>query len=90
MLSVEERLEKYFALTAEARKKVKIIAENEKAKGFLRMCDDYVSDSKHFKEQGDLAMALAAISYAHAWLDAGVRAGWFDVGNDDRLFTLPK
>ncbi|MBS3057208.1 MAG: DUF357 domain-containing protein, partial [Candidatus Diapherotrites archaeon] len=34
--------------------------------------------------------ALAAFSYAHAWLDAGVRAKLLDARGDDNLFTLPK
>ncbi len=32
--------------------------------------------------------AFAAVNYAHGWLDAGARLGVFDVGADDRLFTL--
>jgi len=41
-----------------------------------------------FKEKGDLLTALASFSYAHAWLDAGVRAKLFEA-EDDQLFTLP-
>jgi len=28
------------------------------------------------------------VYYAHAWLDAGARLGFFDVGLDDKLFCL--
>ena len=39
---------------------------------------------------GARLLALPAYSYAHAWLDAGVRAGLLDAQGDDRLFTLPR
>jgi hypothetical protein len=52
------------------------------------MTKNYFSDAQHFKEKGDLLTALASFSYAHAWLDAGVRAKIFHA-DDDQLFTLP-
>ena len=39
----------------------------------IRMFDDYLSDSEHFLEQGDLVRAFGAINYAHAWIDCAVR-----------------
>ena len=39
-------------------------------------------------EKGDLVNAFASVNYAHGWLDAGARLGLFDVGLDDKLFTL--
>lgn len=60
-----------------------------RANDFLSMARNYLSDGKHFEEKGDYALALAVFSYAHAWLDAGVRAGFLDGKNDNRLFTLP-
>ena len=53
------------------------------------MAQNYLSDGRHFEQKGEHAVALASYSYAHAWLDAGVRAGFLDGKNDDRLFTLP-
>ncbi len=53
------------------------------------MAKNYLSDGKHFQEKKEGSLALAAFSYAHAWLDAGVRAGFLDGKEDDRLFTLP-
>lgn len=52
------------------------------------MAQAYYDDAVHFLEKGDLANAFACVNYAHGWLDAGARLGLFDVGEDDRLFTL--
>ncbi|MBN1160235.1 MAG: DUF357 domain-containing protein [Candidatus Diapherotrites archaeon] len=91
---LEERLEKYLKLTKKALEKVRIDATTEKkqaqAEDFLNMAKSYYSDALHFKDKGELVTALAAVSYAHAWLDAGVRIRLFDVGNDNKLFTLPE
>ena len=51
------------------------------------MANNYFNDGKYYKEKGNLLTALASFSYAHAWLDAGVRAFLFDA-TDDQLFTL--
>ncbi len=86
----KEKLERYLRLTSAALKKAekKIVKGKEKeANEIIKMVSDYVSDSKYFQEKGDFVNAFAAISYAHGWLDAGVRLGIFDV-NDDRLFTI--
>jgi hypothetical protein len=58
------------------------------ADDFLNMARSYFSDAKHFQASGDLVNAFAAVNYAHGWLDAGARLGLFDVGLDDKLFTL--
>jgi|TARA_B100001750_G_scaffold133570_1_gene106210 hypothetical protein len=88
-----ELVEKYLALTDEARSKATPIAkgeaEEERLVSMLRMCDDYASDASHFMKEGDLVRAFAAINYSHAWLDAAVRIGLLDGHGDDRLFTLP-
>jgi len=88
-----ELVEKYLALTEEARSKATPIAngesEQERLTSMLRMCDDYASDARHFMQEGDLVRAFGAINYSHAWLDAAVRIGLLDGHGDDRLFTLP-
>ena len=88
-----ELVEKYLALTEEARSKATPIAngdsEEERLVSMLRMCDDYASDARHFMQEGDLVRAFGAINYSHAWLDAAVRIGLLDGHGDDRLFTLP-
>jgi len=92
---LKKKVEKYAALTEKALGKIKIRqnlnAENLAiANDFLQMARNYFSDAKHFAEKGDLLTALAAFSYAHAWLDAGVRAKLFDAQGDSKLFILPK
>ncbi len=52
------------------------------------MAQRYFSDAKHFEQKGDIVTAFAALNYAHGWLDAGARLGFFDVDHDDTLFTV--
>ena len=92
-ITIEAKVEKYRALTARALEEIYFetdISEKEKAIGddFLGMAKNYYNDGEHFIEKGDLLTALASFSYAHAWLDAGVRARIFHA-DDDQLFTLP-
>jgi hypothetical protein len=85
-------LDKYLALTREALQRVKpapparsfLIGASE---DFIAMARAYLADAEHFQEKGDLDRALAAASYAHGWLDAGVRLGLLDGGDDDVRFT---
>ncbi|HTW56073.1 MAG TPA: DUF357 domain-containing protein [Thermoplasmata archaeon] len=86
-------LEKYLRLTREALARV---APAPPARSFLKGASDdflgmaraYLADAEHFRTSGDLERALAAVSYAHGWIDAGVRLGLLDGGNDDARFTL--
>ena len=92
--SLEERAERYRKLTELALEKVSIKAEEgsvdfKRAEDFLSMARNYLSGGKHFQGECKHALALPAFSYAHAWLDAGVRAGFLDGKGDDKLFTLP-
>ncbi len=92
--SLKEKTARYRALTEAALLKVSVKAfkgtrDFVRANDFLSMAENYLSDGRHFEEKGETALALAAYSYAHAWLDAGVRAGFLDGKNDDKLFTLP-
>ena len=91
----QEHLAKYIQLTEKALKKIKIAAPErsylrELADDFVEMAESYSSDAKRFAKDGDLVNAFACINYAHGWLDCGARIGLFDVGGDDRLFTLYK
>ena len=88
------KVEKYQATTKKGIEKIKIksnlnIDQQKIANDFLSMANNYYNDAKFFKEKGDLLTSLASFSYAHAWLDAGVRAHLFDA-TDDQLFTLPQ
>lgn len=90
----EQKLEKYWAMTEKALTLVKIVAADKNSKeyrsaaDFLQMAKSYLSDSRHFAKKGDVLTALAAVSYAHAWLDAGARLGLFKVDNSSDLFTV--
>jgi len=91
---LESKVKKYRQLTETALKKVSIKAEKgtmefATAADFVAMAQNYFNDAKHFQEKGNLLNALAAFSYAHAWLDAGVRAKILDGKKDNNLFTLP-
>ena len=91
---LKERVIRYRSITQQALAKINIIAKKDTKEGtiamdYMTMANNYFNDAIHFQEQGDDILALAAFSYAHAWLDAGVRAGLFDGKEDDRLFTLP-
>jgi hypothetical protein len=89
----DEKLSKYFSVTEAALKKVKIVKKGtvdfeNSAEDFLDMATRYFKDAKYFSEQGDKVTAFAALNYAHGWLDAGARLGLFDVGHDNKLFTV--
>ncbi|MBD3209433.1 DUF357 domain-containing protein [Candidatus Woesearchaeota archaeon] len=85
----EEKLQKYFSITKEALDAATAAEKTneEQAADFLDMASRYYADANHFKEQGDHVLALAALNYAHGWLDAGARIGLFKV-KDSRLFTV--
>ena len=90
----EGKIEHYLDLTKRARQKATVfpgLGEDDlsRIKIMLRMADDYYSDAKYFKDQGDYVRAFGAINYAHAWIDAGVKIGLLDGHGDDVLFTLP-
>ena len=86
---INKELDKYFAMTEQAIELVKLPDfKNKDAQDFLSMARNYLSDAKHFREKGDLLTALAAASYAHAWLDAGTRHGLFEVDGSSGLFTV--
>lgn len=92
--ALTEKVAHYRGLTEKALGKISLVRslgekEQKTANDFLQMAKNYFSDAQHFEQRGDLSTALAAYSYAHAWLDAGVRAGWLDGKGDDKLFTLP-
>lgn len=88
-----EHLDGYLRKTSAALAKVRIAAPDPShhrklAEDFLAMAKAYSEDARHFREQGDFVNAFACVNYAHGWLDAGARLGLFDVGGDDKLFTL--
>ncbi|MAG91998.1 hypothetical protein CMO83_04955 [Candidatus Woesearchaeota archaeon] len=89
MQQIQQKLAKYFELTSKAIEKVKIVEEHRKqAEDLLDLAKRYFSDAKHFESKGDLVNAYGAVVYAHAFLDAGARLGFFDVGSDNKLFMV--
>lgn len=89
----EERLSKYLDITKRALDKLKVAPPPRSfgkrlAEDFLNMATSYYRDAMHFRDEGDYVNAFASVNYAHGWLDCGARLGLFDVGEDDRLFTL--
>ncbi|HKS59163.1 MAG TPA: DUF357 domain-containing protein [Thermoplasmata archaeon] len=91
-MGIDALLEKYLALTDQALARVRPAPPARSflfgaSEDFVGMARSYLSDARHFRERGDLPRALAAASYAHGWLDAGVRLGLLDGGDDDVRFT---
>jgi hypothetical protein len=89
----EEHIDRYLDTTRRALDKLRIAVPERSfgrkaADDFLNMASSYYRDAQHFRETGDLVNAFASVNYAHGWLDCGARLGLFDVGGDDRLFTL--
>jgi len=89
----EEKLAKYLDTTRRALDKLRVAAPERSfgrrmAEDFLSMARSYYNDALHFRDEGDYVNAFASVNYAHGWLDCGARIGLFDVGGDDRLFTL--
>lgn len=87
----DKMLTHYFEVTGKA---LKIAKENitkdvkmrKQADDFIKMAQCYYDDALHFREKGNYVNAFGAIYYAHAWLDAGARIGFFEV-HDSELFT---
>ena len=86
-MRVEEKLEKYMALTKKAFEKVVVVKENKKGKDLLDLAKRYYEDAKYFAKT-DTLTALVAVTYAHAFLDCGARLGLFNVGHDSNLFMV--
>ena len=93
MQSVKQKLQKYFKLTSKAINKVKIhdnlnTKSKKSAEDFLDLANRYYEDAKYFEKKGNLLDAYGAVVYSHAFLDAGAKLGFFDVGNDNELFMV--
>jgi len=82
MADISEKAPRYGSMLADALKSVEVVDDSEEAEDFLEMARSYLEDGEHFLEEGDEVNALAAFSYGHAWLDAGVRLGFFEMEED--------
>lgn len=90
---LEEKMNRYEALLAEALEEAEIVVPagtdlGNAAAEYEEMARSYLEDGRHFREQDDPVNALAAFSYGHAWMDAGARIGLFDVPESGHLFTV--
>lgn len=85
MENVEDKWRRYVGVTEEALRRVEVI--DPRGEKLLEMCRRYLFDSKYFAGKGDFATALAAVSYAHAWIDVGTYIGLLK-GDCDQLFIL--
>ena len=90
---IEQKLKKYFELTSKALKKVKIhrdldIKSRKSAEDIFDLAQRYFDDAKYFEKKNDLVNAYGAVVYSHAFLDAGARLGFFDVGKDSKMFMV--
>jgi len=63
-------LEKLLKKTEEAILSVEAV--NDDGEKVLDMAERYVSDAKHYIQQGDLRTAFGSVEYAHGLLDGGV------------------
>jgi len=60
----------------------------ESAQKVLLVAEVHLRHGRVLEEECRLVPALGSYSYGHAWLDAGLRAGFFRVVSDRDLFTL--
>lgn len=88
-----EKTDRYEGLLADALEAATVAPPpdsplGETAGEFREMAASYLEDGRHFREADDPVNALASFAYGHAWLDAGARAGLFEVSPDGDLFTV--
>jgi len=79
MADLSEKAEKYGVMLSDAVGSVEVIDDSDEAEEFHELARSYLEDGEHFLKEGDEVNALAAFSYGHAWLDAGVRVGFFEM-----------
>ena len=87
-----EKARHYMDITERALMEVKVVPPEgtemwKTAKRLLDMASRYFSDARYFLEKGDCLTALAAVSYAHAWLDVGVLLGLLK-GENPKIFMV--
>lgn len=80
---LQEKTDKYEQLLAAALDSTSMPANlddgaSQDAEECYEMAQAYLDDGRHFREAGDWPNALAAFSYGHGWLDAGIRFALLD------------
>ena len=66
-------------MLSDAVEAVEVVDDSPEADDFFEMARSYLEDGERFLAKDDEVNALAAFSYGHAWLDAGVRVGFFEI-----------
>ena len=86
----KDKLDKYFDVTRRAILKIKELNNSlsSDAKIIIEMAECYYKDAEYFVSKKDYVNAFACLNYAHGWLDCGARLEYYDVGGDDKLFTV--
>lgn len=84
------RLDKYRRISEKALEIVRksiTKGKEEEAEEITEIVECYLSDSKHFEQEGHYVNSFACLNYAHGWLDCGARLGIFNV-KDNKLFAV--
>ncbi len=76
---LEERLEKEINMMEIVLGSLKIADNGKLAKEFFAMADNYFKDSKYFMGKKDPIRAFEAVVISWAYVDAGIKAGFFSV-----------
>lgn len=87
---IERTIKKYLKITKKALNKATkaiSIGKKEQAEIVFDMANRYYEDALYFQKKNKLVTALAAVSYAHGWLDCGSKIGLFNV-KDTKLFVI--
>ncbi len=90
---MQAKVEQYETMLATGLEAIRIAAREdsplwELGEEHREMAASYLEDGRHFLEAGDLPNALAAFSYGHGWLDAGVRSGLLAAPTDIDVFAI--
>ena len=86
----KNKIEKYYEITKEALALAKKSIDKNKKKQadeIILIVESYLSDSIHFKRNGDYINSFACLNYAHGWLDCGARLKVYIV-KDNKLFAV--
>ena len=65
--NLKNEIDKWTTKIETEMKGVKVVEEENE--NFLTNINAYISDSKHFKEKGDLVRSFEAIVWAWSWLE---------------------
>ena len=89
MAELSEKAERYGRMLSDAVDSVEVVEDTDEADEFHELARSYLEDGMHFLDEDDEVNALAAFSYGHAWLDAGVRVGFFEMEEGkEELFAV--